>query len=103
MLRRQKAAGRPPCSQGPLSSNLPGGALEVCHAEVGGWRVGETEFYMGGCLCVVSVSRCNGMMRVQVSAALGGQNVNIPYWSLFELAAVLAHFALALPDQCIIG
>ncbi len=58
-LWRQKAAGRLPCSQGPLSSNLPGGALEVCHAEVGGRRGSDSacERASGGrmfvcCVCV---------------------------------------------------
>lgn len=54
--RRQKAVGRLPCSPGPLSSNLPGGALEVCHAEVGGWR-GSVRVFLRGwmfvcCVCV---------------------------------------------------
>lgn len=59
-----------------LSSNLLGWALEVCHGEVGGWRGSEREFYVGGCLCVVS--RWNGVMRVQGSAALGGQECEHP-------------------------
>lgn len=44
-LWRQKAASRPlgAVLPGLLSSNLPGGALEVCHAEVGGWRGSERE------------------------------------------------------------
>lgn len=43
MLWRQKAAGGLPGLRGstPLSSNLLGGFLEVCHGEVGGWRVSE--------------------------------------------------------------
>ncbi|KAG7237810.1 hypothetical protein INR49_031823 [Caranx melampygus] len=51
MLRRQTAASRlsEPRSEGPLSSNLPGGALEVCHAEVGGWR--------GACLRLLGIGR----------------------------------------------
>lgn len=106
MLRRQTAASRlsEARSQGPLSSNLPGGALEVCHAEVGGWRdsqnarvcacVCEREGYVGGCSCVVSASWWNSRIRVLDSAALGGWNANVPYCSLLALAAVPAHFAL---------
>lgn len=71
----QYAATLAGCS--PLSSNLLGGALEVCHGEVGGWRGNEREFYVGGCLCVVS--RLNSVIRVQGSAVIGGQNANIPY------------------------
>lgn len=102
MLRRQTAASRlsEARSQGPLSSNLPGGALEVCHAEVGGWRdsqnarVCEREGYVGGCSCVVSASWWNSRIRVLDSAALGGWNANVPHCSLLALAAVPAHFAL---------
>lgn len=53
-LWRQKAASTLPCSQGARLSPLIslGGALEVCHGGVGGWRGSQREFYVGGYLCV---------------------------------------------------
>lgn len=85
-LWRQKAASRPsePSSRGPLSPLISLEELWKCVMQK--WVDGEAasvcvcvrEFYVGGCLCVVSASRWNSSMRVLDSAALGGPKYEHP-------------------------